>query len=269
MTDQEKTALIVHGMSCASCEAKVRQALAAVEGVSAVTVNVQTGRVVVTHTPGVAAKELAEVVASLGYQVEETELALSIEGMSCAGCVAKVEGAVRGVPGVTDVSVSLGTGTARVRGYAGVLQKRLVVEAIQELGYKASEKLEGRAQLDREQEIRAAELRRQRRNMWIAWPLGAVIMILTFQGMWIVPTFMPATVKNWVLMALTLPVVFGPGRQFFVNSWRGLRRGVTDMNLLYATGIGASFLIASINTIWPDAGFGGKQATFFESAALL
>ena len=41
------------------------------------------------------------------------------------------------------------------------------------------------------------------------------------------------------------------------------------MNLLYATGIGASFLIATINTIWPDAGFGGKQATFFESAAML
>ena len=105
--------------------------------------------------------------------------------------------------------------------------------------------------------------------MWIVWPLVVVIMILTFQGMWIIPEFMPTSVKNWVLMALTLPVVFGPGRQFFSHSWRGLRRGVTDMNLLYATGIGASFLIASINTIWPDAGFGGKKATFFESAAML
>jgi P-type Cu+ transporter len=87
--------------------------------------------------------------------------------------------------------------------------------------------------------------------------------------MWIVPTFMPTAAKNWVLMALTIPVVVGPGRQFFSHSWRGLRRGVTDMNLLYATGIGASFLIASINTIWPNAGFGGKEATFFESAAML
>ena len=232
-------------------------------------VNVQTGRVTARHTPEVTSRELAEVVISLGYQVEEAELALSVEGMSCAGCVARVEGAVKGVPGVTGIAVSLGTGTARVRGYAGVLQKRAVVEAIQALGYKASEKLESRAQLDREQEIRADELRRQKRNMWIIWPLVAVIMILTFQGMWVLPTFMPTSVKNWVLMALTLPVVLGPGRQFFSHSWRGLRRGVTDMNLLYATGIGASFLIASINTIWPDAGFGGRNATFFESAAML
>ena len=180
-----------------------------------------------------------------------------------------MEQAIKDLPGVTEVVVSLGTGTARVRGYAGVLSKRDVVEAIVAHGYKATEKLEGQAQLDREQEIRAAELRRQKLNMWMAWPLAAVIMLLTFQGMWIIPTFMPVTVKNWVLFALTLPVVFGPGRQFFVHSWRGLRRGVTDMNLLYATGIGASFLIASINTIFPNAGFGGKQATFFESAALL
>ena len=41
------------------------------------------------------------------------------------------------------------------------------------------------------------------------------------------------------------------------------------MNLLYATGIGAAYFIAVINTLWPDAGFGGRGATFFESAAIL
>jgi Cu+-exporting ATPase len=264
-----KTTLIVHGMSCAACEAKVRQALLALPGVSEAIVNVTSGRVSISHDPMTLLDTLADTIGALGYQVEDAELSLTVEGMSCAGCVAKIESAVKGVPGVTDVAVSLGTGTARIRGYAGALEKRPVLEAINALGYKASEKLEGQAQLDREQEIRAAELRRQKRNMWIVWPLAGVIMVLTFQGMWILPEFMPTSVKNWVLMALTIPVVFGPGRQFFVHSWRGLRRGVTDMNLLYATGIGASFLIATINTITPNAGFGGKQATFFESAALL
>ena len=98
---------------------------------------------------------------------------LSVEGMSCAGCVLKVEQAIKGLPGVTDVVVSLGTGTARVRGYAGVLAKREVVDAIVAHGYEASEKLEGMAQLDREQEIRGAELRRQKLNMWMAWPPAA------------------------------------------------------------------------------------------------
>ncbi|HEX9676335.1 MAG TPA: copper-translocating P-type ATPase, partial [Anaerolineales bacterium] len=74
---------------------------------------------------------------------------------------------------------------------------------------------------------------------------------------------------KWVIGLLTTPIVLGPGRQFFSNSWRGLRHGVTDMNLLYATGIGAAYGIAVINTLFPQAGFGGEGATFFESAALL
>ncbi len=198
------------------------------------------------------------------------DMSLTVDGMSCAACVAKVEKAVRRVPGVTQVNVSLPTNSARVLGVEGVVQKDAVIAAVKELGYEASDRLAGQAQLDREQEVREEELRTQKRNMWLAWPLAMVIMIGTFQEMWIFPRFVPAFLgNNYVLMLLTLPIVIGPGRQFFTKSWSGLRSGVTDMNLLYATGIGASFLIASINTIWPGAGFGGAQATFFESAALL
>ncbi len=84
-----------------------------------------------------------------------------------------------------------------------MLDKRALLTAVTALGYTAAEKLEGRAQLDREQELRAAELRRQKLNMWTIWPLAIVIMVLTMQGMWSIPMFMPASVKNWVLMALT------------------------------------------------------------------
>ena len=139
-----KTTLTVHGMGCAACEAKVRQGLVALPGVSEVAVTLGTGRVAVTHDPAVAPALLAETVTSLGYQVEEAELVLSVEGMNCASCVANVESAVKGLPGVTDVAVSLGTGTARVHGYAGVLRNAPIIEAIVALGYKAGEKLEGR-----------------------------------------------------------------------------------------------------------------------------
>jgi len=95
-------------------------------------------------------------------------------------------------------------------------------------------------------------------------------MIGMLQPYWIFPNFIPEWLNNKVvLFFFTTPVVLIPGRQFFVNSFNGLRHGVTDMNLLYATGIGAAYGIAVINTFWPDAGFGGKDATFYEAAALL
>jgi Cu+-exporting ATPase len=126
--------------------------------------------------------------------------------------------------------------------------------------------------MDRERETRQKEIRRQGTFLAMATPIALIIMLGTFRDM------LPASLMQWIpgllgekwfLGLLTTPIVFGPGRQFFVNSFRGLRHGVTDMNLLYATGIGAAYGIAVINTLFPKAGFGGKGATFFESAALL
>jgi Cu+-exporting ATPase len=119
--------------------------------------------------------------------------------------------------------------------------------------------------------VREEEIRRQGRNLLVAGLIGLIVMIGTFYDMLgplkvFVPEFLS---YKWVIGLLTTPVVLGPGRQFFTNSWRGLKHGVTDMNLLYATGIGASYGIAVINTLFPDSGFGGEGATFFESAALL
>jgi Cu+-exporting ATPase len=139
------------------------------------------------------------------------------------------------------------------------------------VGYEAQERSEGTDILDRERQIREEEIRRQGQNLIVAGLIGIVVMIGTFYDMLgSLKTFVPEFLSyKWVIGLLTTPVVFGPGRQFFTNSWRGLKHGVTDMNLLYATGIGAAYGIALINTIFPNAGFGGEGATFFESAALL
>ena len=97
-------------------------------------------------------------------------------------------------------------------------------------------------------------------NLLVALPLGLLVMLGTFRDYWVLDKVIPEFLANkYTLWALATPVVLGPGRQFFVNSFNGLRRGVTDMNLLYATGIGAAYFIAVVNTFWPDAGFGGRR----------
>jgi Cu+-exporting ATPase len=106
--------------------------------------------------------------------------------------------------------------------------------------------------------------------MAVAWPLSLVIMAGTFRDYWILPALVPEWLgRPYALFLLATPVVLGPASQFFVQSGRGLVRGVTDMNLLYATGIGAAYLIGVLNTFFPRAGFGGEKAIFFESAVLL
>ena len=215
--------------------------------------------------------DMQRAVEDVGYGVPMSELTLDVRGMTCASCVAHVEGALRELTGVQEATVNLGLGTASVTYIPGVVSASAMKRAVREVGYEASERSQGADALDRERQAREDEIRRQGRNLLIAGITGLVVMIGTFYDMLgpfkaFVPVFLS---YKWVIGFLTTPIVFGPGRQFFTNSWRGLKHGVTDMNLLYATGIGAAYGIAVINTLFPKAGFGGEGATFFESAALL
>lgn len=263
--------LPIMGMSCAACVAKVEKALKNMAGVVDARVNLVAGKATVEYFPDqVGVPQMARTIQEIGYEVPEEEVLLTVRGMSCAACVARVEKAVKALPGVTSVVVNLPAESARVRFYPGAVDKGRIKKEINALGYEATEKLSGQAALDQEKEAREREIRFQRRNMWIAWPLATLVMLGMFRDVWIFPYFVPEWLGNvYVLWALTTPVTFIPGWQFFVHSWNGLKRGTTDMNLLYATGIGAAYIIATINTLWPEAGFGGRGATFFESAALL
>jgi len=266
-----QVSLPVEGMTCAACVAKVEKTLKNMAGVQEVHVNLLSGKAAVAYASDqVGVPQMVKLIQDIGYEVPEEEVLLTVRGMSCAACVAKVEKTVKGMPGVTSVVVNLPAESAKVTFYPGAVDKTRIKKEIRALGYEASEKVTGQEALDREKEARQKELRFQTRNMWIAWPLASLVMIGMFRDMWIFPYFVPEFLGNvYVLWAMTTPIAFIPGWQFFKHSWNGLKRGATDMNLLYATGIGASYLIATINTFWPDAGFGGRGAAFFESAALL
>jgi len=273
MTTQLKTvSLPIQGMTCASCVSHVETALKELNGTSNVVVNLATNKASVAYDSArLTLDDMVRAVSDVGYNVPATELTLEVRGMTCASCVAHVEGALKEIEGVTSAVVNLGLGTARVTYISGVVTTSAMKRAVREVGYEAQERSEGADALDRERQAREEEIKRQGRNLLIAGIIGLIVMIGTFYDMLgPLKVFVPVWLSyKWVIGLLTTPIVLGPGRQFFTNSWRGLTHGVTDMNLLYATGIGAAYGIAVINTVFPTAGFGGEGATFFESAALL
>ncbi len=264
--------LPISGMTCASCVSHVEDALKELPGTSNVVVNLGTNKATLKYdTQRLKLDDMRRAVEDVGYAITTAEQTLDVRGMTCASCVDHVEGALKELRGVQDAVVNLGLNTARVVYIPGVVSTSQMKRAVREVGYEAQERSEGADALDRERQVREEEIKRQGRNLIIAGIIGLVVMTGTFYEM-LGPfkAFIPEWLSyKWVIGLLTTPVVFGPGRQFFTNSWRGLKHGVTDMNLLYATGIGAAYGIALINTLFPNAGFGGEGATFFESAALL
>ncbi len=264
--------LPVTGMTCASCVAHVERALKELPGVSKTVVNLAAAKASISYDPKqIGLANFQRAVADVGYAVPTAELSLDVRGMTCGACVDHVEGALKALTGVENAVVNLGLGTARVQYIPGVVTTNQMKRAVREVGYEATERSAAADAVDRERQVREEELKRQGRNLIIAASIGLLAMIGTFYDMLgpfkaIVPEWLS---YKWLIGLLTTPLIFGPGRQFFTNSWRGLKHGVTDMNLLYATGIGAAYGIAVINTLLPNAGFGGEGATFFESAALL
>ena len=272
MTTKQIT-LPIAGMTCASCVSHVEGALKNLSGVAEAVVNLGAGKASIEFDPARASiAQMSAAVADLGYKVATAQATLNVSGMTCASCVAHVEGALKELDGVTNAVVALALNTAKIEYIRGLVTVAQMKRAVHDAGYEAAERDAGVSAIDREREARQREIRRQGLYLAFATPIALVVMIGTFYD------FLPQAARQfipellaekWLLGVLTTPIVFGPGRQFFVNSFRGLRHGVTDMNLLYATGIGAAYFIAVINTLWPDAGFGGEGATFFESAALL
>ncbi len=190
--------------------------------------------------------------------------------MTCVSCARNIEGFVKTLPGVKSGEVSFPLEKAFIEVDASVTTSAELAQKITtQLGYKAFAEAEESA-VDKEAKIHQEEVRRQRNYTIISWLIAIPVMLGTFREYWILSSFVPEFFANsYFLWLLTTPLMFGPGWQFFRGTWRGLKHGFTDMNLLVATGTGAAYLLGITNTLFPKAGFGGPEVAFFETAALL
>ncbi len=197
---------------------------------------------------------------------------INIEGMNCVSCATNIENFVKTLSGVKSAEVSFPLEKAFVEFDSDITNSEDIAKEITaNLDYKAfAESKNEKDEVEKETKIHNEEVRRQRNYTIISWLIAIPVMLGTFREYWILSSFVPEFFANsYVLWALTTLVMFGPGRQFFIGTYRGLKHGFTDMNLLVATGTGAAYILGVVNTLFPNAGFGGPEVAFFETAVLL
>ena len=102
----------IEGMSCASCVRRVETALQALPGVVAARANLATNTVEADYDGEVTPAQLMAALDSAGYPAVTEKHRFSVEGLSCASCVRRLEMALAEVPGVAEVSVNLADQTA-------------------------------------------------------------------------------------------------------------------------------------------------------------
>jgi len=191
-----------------------------------------------------------------------THVRLAIEGMRCAGCVATVEKALRGVPGVVEASVNFADHTAEVNGQAEVA---VLAAAVAAAGYQASEVVDEEAAERDKETTETARCRSLLHKSWFA--LGVAIPALLFGFPAMLSGGMPHGLMAWgspVLALLTLAVMAVSGSQFFSGFWNSLRHRHANMDTLIALGTGAAWGYSLAVTLAPGWFPGGTAEPFWD-----
>ena len=166
-------------------------------------------------------------------------LRLAIEGMRCAGCVAGVENALRGVPGVAEVSVNFAGRTADVHGDA---ETSALIAAVEKAGYRANEIVDEEAAESEKQAVELAHYKVLLRKSGFALAVAVPALAFGFPAM--LGSAMPHALMQWgspLLALLTLAVMLYSGPQFFVGAWKSLRNHTATMDTLIALGMTAAW----------------------------
>jgi Cu+-exporting ATPase len=263
----KKTTINITGMTCASCAQNIEKALNKIDGVKKASVNFSLEKAAVEYDSSVVAPiTLVNAITGLGYGIAKSEITLKIGGMHCASCALNVETALKKTNGVTSANVSFPLEQAKITYDPEIVSVSEMKKAVENVGYTASEKVD-KTEADREQRARETEIKRQQINFIIALVL-AIPISLGDMGRNLGWGFVPEFLKNDnLLFVLATIVMLFPGRQFFEGTYKGLRHGVTDMNLLIATGTGAAYTISAAATFL-DLGAAYKH-TYYDTAALL
>ncbi len=263
----------IEGMTCASCVRRVEKAIAAAPGVANASVNLATERAEVTFVGKPDLVPVLGAIADAGYAAREETTEFALEGMTCASCVARIEKALKAVPGVIQASVNLATERATVRAVTGAVDISVLAKAVAEAGYEARAVTPDAAQ-DQGRKGREAEIHALARALGIAAVLTLPVFILEM-GSHLVPAFHHWVVMtfgdwNWrIQFVLTTLVLFGPGLRFFSKGVPALLKGAPDMNALVALGAGAAWAYSLVATFLPGLVPEGTANVYYEAAAVI
>lgn len=161
---------------------------------------------------------------------ELSSLDLSIDGMTCANCVGRVERALKKVPGVTLASVNLASEQAHIQLTAPQPPDALIA-AIERAGYGAT--LAGQVHAGDAQKKNQHELLAVTLALALAIPLLVPMLLQPFGVHWMWPA--------WFQLALASPVQFVIGARFYRAAWRALRTLDANMDLLVVVGTTSAY----------------------------
>ncbi|MFH1639577.1 MAG: heavy metal translocating P-type ATPase [Chloroflexota bacterium] len=259
----EKAKVNIVGMTCTTCAATIEKGLSETPGIAQASVNLATDKATFSYDPSqIDLPGIKEIVSGLGYEMATKKSIFPVSGMTCATCVAHVEEALQGVPGVISVNVNLATEKATVEhledtNIAGLRQ------AVRDAGYELGEES---ATLEDVTVAARREASRLKKQLIVSAVLSIMIMAIMY-----FPVLMMNPYAPYAMWLLATPVQFWAGRRFYHGAWGALKHRTTDMNTLIVVGTSAAYFYSAVALFFPGL-FRGVQmeiSLYFDTSAMI
>ncbi|MCD8741906.1 heavy metal translocating P-type ATPase [Mucilaginibacter roseus] len=185
-----------------------------------------------------------------------------VTGMSCAACAGSVESMVAAQQGVKEAAVNYAAQTLKVTYNNAEVNRIAMQKAVQSIGYDLIVDTENAT--EKQAEAQQDHYKKLKNNFIYAAILTLPVVVI---GMFL----MDIPYANYIMLALSGPVLFGAGRGFFVSAFKQASHGKANMDTLVAMSTGIAFLFSLFNTFYPE--FWHRQGlhphVYYEAASVV
>jgi Cu2+-exporting ATPase len=236
--------LPLEGVESEHCALIVDKGLQNVKGIASHKVELNNHRAVIeTADENEVIPEAVKTIRDLGYDVNTVKKNFPVLNMSCASCAAGTEGTLKALTGVVSATVNYANASAQIEFVPSIITAQQLKEAIQATGYDLviEENEEAKESLEALHQDRYKTLRKK--TIW-AIALSVPLVVI---GMFL----MNIPYANYIMWALSTPIVVVLGKQFFVNAWKQAKHRSANMDTLVALSTGVAYLFSVFNTLFP------------------
>lgn len=188
-----------------------------------------------------------------------------IAGMTCASCAVSVESYLIPQEGIRKVVVNYPNQSAFIDFEEQLISIETIQQKLKEIGYVLLLE-DGDSLTSKVEEMESIRLNLLKRKLIVAALFSVPIFTISMFLIGAIPY------ENWIMLILTIPVLFWSGADFFVSAWKKLRHFSSNMDTLVAVSTGTAFIFSFINTINPSLlATGGLHHSnvYYESAVVI
>ena len=194
---------------------------------------------------------------------QEIKNVFAVTGMACAACATSVESMIASLQGVSSASVNYAGANVYVTYDPETVAPGDFAKAVEAIGYGLIIEEDGLN--EKLADIEEKHFNILKRKLLVAVGFSIPVFVLSMFHVF------HMEYKNWILLALSLPVVIFSGSEFYSNAWKQARHRMVNMDTLVALSTGIAFIFSAVNTIFPSIflNAGLEPHVYYESATVI